>query len=116
LILDTDITLRGDITATNKVIGTVAGLEYTYTYSSQTLIISKTSGTFAAEDVAKVVESIKLKNTDTDSQLGGSAYKAPTIKSSKPSPLTSPALETEMPLKSPDDSPLITKPRCALLA
>jgi hypothetical protein len=34
LILDTDITLRGDITATNKVIGTVAGLEYTY--SSQT--------------------------------------------------------------------------------
>jgi hypothetical protein len=56
------------ITATNKVIGTVAGLEYTY--SSQTLIISKTSGTFAAEDVVKVVESIKLKNTDTDSQLG----------------------------------------------
>jgi hypothetical protein len=63
LILDTDITLRGDITATNKVIGTVAGLEYTYTHSSQTLIISKTSGTFVAEDVAKVVESIKLKNT-----------------------------------------------------
>jgi hypothetical protein len=28
------------------------------------------SGTFAAEDVAKVVEAIKLKNTDTDSQLG----------------------------------------------
>jgi hypothetical protein len=38
--------------------------------SSKTLIISKTSGTFAAEDVAKVVEAIKLKNTDTDSQLG----------------------------------------------
>ena len=70
LILDTDITLRSDITATNKVIGTVAGLEYTYTHYSQTLIISKTSGTFAAEDVAKVVEAIKLKNTDTDSQLG----------------------------------------------
>jgi hypothetical protein len=43
---------------------------YTYTRSSKTLIISKTSGTFAAEDVAKVVEAIKLKNTDTDSQLG----------------------------------------------
>ena len=70
LILDTDITLRSDITATNKVIGTVADLEYTYTHSSQTLIISKTSGTFAAEDVAKVAEAIKLKNTDTDSQLG----------------------------------------------
>jgi hypothetical protein len=48
VILDTDITLRSDITATNKVIGTVAGLEYTYTHSSQTLIISKTSGTFKA--------------------------------------------------------------------
>jgi hypothetical protein len=36
-----------------------------------------------------------------------------TIKSSKPSPLTSPALETEMPLKSLTDSPLIIKPRCA---
>jgi hypothetical protein len=58
LILDTDITLRSDITATNKVIGTVAGLEYTYTHSSQTLIISKTSGTFTAEDVAKVVEAM----------------------------------------------------------
>ena len=70
LILDTDITLSGNIAATNKVIGTVADLEYTYTHSSQTLIISKTSGTFTAEDVAKVVEAIKLKNTDTDSQLG----------------------------------------------
>jgi hypothetical protein len=53
-----------------SVIGTVADLEYTYTRSSKTLIISKTSGTFTAEDVAKVVEAIKLKNTDTDSQLG----------------------------------------------
>jgi hypothetical protein len=57
-------------TTYDKVIGTVAGLEYTYTHYSQTLIISKTSGTFVAEDVAKVVEAIKLKNTDTDSQLG----------------------------------------------
>jgi hypothetical protein len=38
LILDTDITLSGNITATNKVIGTVADLEYTYTRSSKTLI------------------------------------------------------------------------------
>jgi hypothetical protein len=30
---DTDITLSGNITATNKVIGTVADLEYTYTRS-----------------------------------------------------------------------------------
>jgi hypothetical protein len=93
LFAEHNIPLRGDITATNKVIGTVAGLEYTYTYSSQTLIISKdlisVSVVFAISaskatptaiservnsallvDVAKVVESIKLKNTDTDSQLG----------------------------------------------
>jgi hypothetical protein len=35
---------------------------------------------------------------------------APTIKSSKPSPLTSPALETTRPLWSPTDSPMIIKP------
>jgi hypothetical protein len=46
----------------------------------------------------------------------GSAYTAPTIKSSKPSPLTSPALETEQPLASPAASPLITKPPKGLLA
>jgi hypothetical protein len=34
----------------------------------------------------------------------------PTIKSSKPSPLTSPALEIERPLLSPVFSPLMTKP------
>jgi hypothetical protein len=41
----------------------------------------------------------------------GSASKEPTIKSSKPSPLTSPAVETEKPLLSYAFSPLITKPR-----
>jgi hypothetical protein len=41
LILDTDITLRGDITATNKVIGTVAGLEYTYTYCHAAPLLMK---------------------------------------------------------------------------
>jgi hypothetical protein len=35
---------------------------------------------------------------------------APTIKSSKPSPLTSPAVETEQPLQSFAFLPLITKP------
>jgi hypothetical protein len=42
--------------------------------------------------------------------LFGSAVWALTIKSSKPSPLTSPALETDQPLQSFTDSPLITKP------
>ncbi|SEI02492.1 hypothetical protein BAZSYMA_ACONTIG75697_3 [Bathymodiolus azoricus thioautotrophic gill symbiont] len=46
----------------------------------------------------------------------GSARKEPTIKSSKPSPLTSPALETELPFQSPAVSPLITKPPVGLLA
>jgi hypothetical protein len=41
---------------------------------------------------------------DANNPLGGF------IKSSKPSPLTSPALETDQPLRSPVASPLITKP------
>jgi hypothetical protein len=45
-----------------------------------------------------------------DDLIVGAYYTAPTIKSSKPSPLTSPALETEQPLASPAASPLITKP------
>ena len=70
LILDTEIALNSDIAkVTGKIIGTITGLEYTYSQSSQTLIISKTSGVFIVGDVAKVVEAIKLKNTDTDSQL-----------------------------------------------
>jgi hypothetical protein len=41
---------------------------------------------------------------------GLAASKEPTIKSSKPSPLTSPAVETQKPLLSYAFSPLITKP------
>jgi hypothetical protein len=63
LILDTDITLSGNIAATNKVIGTVADLEYTYTRSSKTLIISKTSGTFAAEDVVVLFTEYNIRFT-----------------------------------------------------
>jgi hypothetical protein len=37
---------------------------------------------------------------------------APTIKSSKPSPLTSPALETELPLQPPAFSPIMIRRRC----
>jgi hypothetical protein len=39
-----------------KIIGTVSGLEYSYTHDSKTLVISKTSGAFDPADVAKVVE------------------------------------------------------------
>ncbi|CAB5498340.1 beta strand repeat-containing protein [Bathymodiolus thermophilus thioautotrophic gill symbiont] len=71
LVLDNDIALNNDITkVTGKTIGTVTGLEYTYTKTSQTLLISKTTDTFTAIEVAKVVEAIKLKNIDADSQLG----------------------------------------------
>jgi hypothetical protein len=45
---------------TGKTIGTVSGLEYSYTHASKTLIISKTSGTFNPADVAKIVEAIQL--------------------------------------------------------
>ena len=71
LVLDAELALNADIAkVTGKTIGTVSGLEYSYTHASKTLIISKTSGAFNPADVAKVVEAIQLKNTDTASQLG----------------------------------------------
>ena len=71
LVLDAELALNADIAkVTGKTIGTVNGLEYSYTHASKTLIISKTSGAFDPADVAKVVEAIQLKNTDTASQLG----------------------------------------------
>ncbi|VVH66708.1 Flagellar hook-length control protein FliK, partial [uncultured Gammaproteobacteria bacterium] len=69
LVLDTELALNADIAkVTGKTIGTVSGLEYSYTHASKTLIISKTSGTFGSADMAKVVEAIQLKNTDAGSQ------------------------------------------------
>ncbi|CAC9638133.1 hypothetical protein [uncultured Gammaproteobacteria bacterium] len=71
LVLDAELALNADIAkVTGKTIGTVSGLEYSYTHASKTLIISKTSGAFNPADVAKVVEAIQLKNTDAASQLG----------------------------------------------
>ncbi|MBA5249987.1 MAG: hypothetical protein FE834_10765, partial [Gammaproteobacteria bacterium] len=70
LLLDAEIGLSADTNATDKIIGTVGGLEYIYTVSNKTLIISKIIGVFNAIDVAKVVESIQLKNTDLSSQSG----------------------------------------------
>ncbi|CAB5508468.1 hypothetical protein AZO1586I_2743 [Bathymodiolus thermophilus thioautotrophic gill symbiont] len=71
LVLDAELALNADIAkVTGKTIGTVSGLEYSYTHASKTLIISKTSGAFDPADVAKVVEAIQLKNTDIASQLG----------------------------------------------
>jgi hypothetical protein len=71
LILDAELALNADFAkVTGKTIGTVSGLEYSYTHASKTLIISKTSGTFNPADVAKIVEAIQLKNTDAGSQLG----------------------------------------------
>ncbi|MBA5249183.1 MAG: hypothetical protein FE834_06585, partial [Gammaproteobacteria bacterium] len=70
LLLNSEIGLDANTNATDKTIGTVGGLKYTYTTSSKTLLISKETGVFDAADVAKVVESIKLKNTDAGSQGG----------------------------------------------
>jgi hypothetical protein len=62
----------------------------------------KTSGTFGSADMAKVVEAIQFKNTDAGSQPVTRTVIITYIdtngnesESSKPSPLTSPALETE---------------------
>jgi hypothetical protein len=45
--LDAELALNADFAkVTGKTIGTVSGLEYSYTHASKTLIISKTSGTF----------------------------------------------------------------------
>jgi hypothetical protein len=42
LVLDTELALNADIAkVTGKTIGTVSGLEYSYTHASKTLIISK---------------------------------------------------------------------------
>jgi hypothetical protein len=54
-------------------------------------------------------DAIDLSELNDDSKYI-TASKEPTIKSSKPSPLTSPAVETEKPLLSYAFSPLITKP------
>ncbi|MBA5248098.1 MAG: hypothetical protein FE834_00985, partial [Gammaproteobacteria bacterium] len=70
LLLDSEIGLDANANATNKTIGTVGSLKYTYTTASKTLLISKETGVFDATNIAKVVESIKLKNADTGSQNG----------------------------------------------
>jgi hypothetical protein len=45
-------TLNADFAkVTGKTIGTVSGLEYSYTHDSKTLVISKTSGAFDPADV-----------------------------------------------------------------
>ncbi|MBA5249257.1 MAG: hypothetical protein FE834_06975, partial [Gammaproteobacteria bacterium] len=71
LVLDSDLALDVDIaTATGKTIGGVGGLEYSYTVSSNTWTISKTSGNLTTANVKSIVEALKLKNEDTNSQEG----------------------------------------------
>jgi hypothetical protein len=62
------------------------------------VIIGKTDGT------AKMTKDLPLYS------LSILVFGAPIIKSSKPSPLTSPAVETEIPLLSRVFSPIMTKP------
>ncbi|MBA5249154.1 MAG: hypothetical protein FE834_06420, partial [Gammaproteobacteria bacterium] len=70
LLLDIEIGLNVNTNITGRTIDTVGGLKYTYTASSKTLLITKMTGVFNAADVAKVVEGIQLKNTDSGSQRG----------------------------------------------
>jgi hypothetical protein len=74
------------------------------------LITNPPKGLFASAMVLRLMALLStLPNTTYDlpdsNVPSGLANGAPTIKSSKPSPLTSPALETEMPLRSFAASP-----------
>ncbi|MBA5249546.1 MAG: hypothetical protein FE834_08505, partial [Gammaproteobacteria bacterium] len=71
LVLDSALALDVDIaTVTGKTIGGVSGLKYSYIASSKTWIISSTSDNLGTAEVKTIVESLKLKNTDTNSQKG----------------------------------------------
>ncbi|MBA5249770.1 MAG: hypothetical protein FE834_09645, partial [Gammaproteobacteria bacterium] len=71
LVLDSDLALNADIaTVTGKTISGVSGLIYSYVVSSHTWTISKTSGNLTTANVKSIVEALKLKNEDTNSQEG----------------------------------------------
>jgi hypothetical protein len=57
-----------------------------------------------------VVALPKTTKAAPESTPFGSAFRAPTIRSAMPSPLTSPAPLTERPEASPAEAPFITKP------
>ncbi|MBA5249935.1 MAG: hypothetical protein FE834_10490 [Gammaproteobacteria bacterium] len=68
-ILDHRISLRHDAHAAGVTIG-ASGLEYAYTTSNKTLVITKTSGVFASADIVNVVEGVKLMNTHQNIEDG----------------------------------------------
>ncbi|MBA5249256.1 MAG: hypothetical protein FE834_06970, partial [Gammaproteobacteria bacterium] len=71
LVLDSDLALDVDIaTTTDRTVGGVSELEYSYIASSKTWTISTTSGNLTAANVESIVEALKLKNTDVDTQKG----------------------------------------------
>lgn len=67
LILDSTYTVSADISAQlNKTVGTVSGVNYEFNLATNTLTISKyNNGVFAAAEVEKIIEAIKLQNTET---------------------------------------------------
>ncbi|MBA5249991.1 MAG: hypothetical protein FE834_10790, partial [Gammaproteobacteria bacterium] len=71
LVLDSALTLDTDIaTVTDKTIGSVSGLEYNYIANTKTWTISKTLGNLTVNEAKTIIESLKLKNTDIESQIG----------------------------------------------
>jgi hypothetical protein len=66
LVLDVDLALDNNHTSDNITIGGITGIDYKYTSSDKTLVISKNDvSNFSTSQVEAIVEAIKLKNTQT---------------------------------------------------
>ncbi|MBA5249960.1 MAG: hypothetical protein FE834_10630, partial [Gammaproteobacteria bacterium] len=70
LALNSEIGLNTDISASTQIIGGIGDLQYTYTTSNKTLLITRLTGVLNPTNVDDVVENIKLKNTGSGSKLG----------------------------------------------
>jgi hypothetical protein len=63
LVLNVELALGSDHNGDNITIGTIAGIDYRYTNSDKTLVISKgDASSFSASQIESIIEAIKLKN------------------------------------------------------
>ncbi len=64
LVLDTKQALNANFKATNVTIGTVAGLDYSYTTSNKTLVINATSGAvITGTDMQKIINGLAFNTS-----------------------------------------------------